>query len=69
MVSLADIQKQTEGLSREDQEGLLTHLLHSLSNSTEGISDEEVTKRDEEMESGTVAPISHNQFIRQVRQS
>ena len=66
MVQLADIQKQTKELSEEDRKGLVAYLLHGLSGSPSGPNDEEVGRREVEMDSGSVTPISHAEFLSQV---
>ena len=66
MVQLADIQKQTNELSEEDRKGLVAYLLHGLSGSPSGPNDEEVGRREVEMDSGSVTPISHAEFLSQV---
>ena len=66
MVRLADIQKQTKELSEEDRKGLVAYLLHGLSGSPSGPNDEEVGRREVEMDSGSVTPISHAEFLSQV---
>ena len=66
MVQLFDVQKQADALSQEDREGLLAHLLHGLHGLPEGPDDEELARRDEEMDSGAVQPLSHQDFLRQV---
>jgi hypothetical protein len=55
--------RQIDEMSSEDKQGLLAHLIHSLHNVPMGASDEEILKRDEEMESGHVQPISHKTFL------
>jgi len=67
MVKLADVQKEADQLSPEDREGLLAYLIHSLQGAPQGPEDREVTERDSEMESGAVTPLSHEEFIAQVR--
>jgi hypothetical protein len=66
MVQLADIQKQAKELSEEDRKGLVAYLLHGMSDLPSGPDDEEVEKREAEMDSGAVAPISHAEFMAQV---
>ena len=66
MVQLADIQKQTKELSEEDRKGLVAYLLHGLSGLPSGPDDEEVGRREVEMDSGLVTPISHAEFLSQV---
>jgi hypothetical protein len=66
MVQLADIQKQAKELSEEDRKGLVAYLLHGMSDLPSGPDDEEVEKREAEMDSGTVVPIGHAEFLAQV---
>jgi hypothetical protein len=63
MVQLADIQKQAKELSEEDREGLVAYLLHGMSGLPSGADDEEVARREAEMDSGFVTPISHAEFL------
>lgn len=69
MVRLADIQKQADELSREDRAGLLAHLLHTLDGSPQGPDNQEVLRRDADLESSSVKAISHDEFIRRARSS
>lgn len=66
MVQLADIQKQANELSEEDREGLVAYLLHGMSGLPSGADDEEVGRREAEMDSGAIPPISHAEFLAQV---
>lgn len=66
MVQLAEVQAQARKLSREDREGLMMHLLHELEGLPEGPDDDEVARRDAEMDSGAVVAISHEEFLAQV---
>ncbi|KAB2642056.1 MAG: hypothetical protein DVB26_03900 [Verrucomicrobia bacterium] len=66
MIQLADIQKQTKDLSEEYRKGLVAYLLHGLSGLPSGPDDEEVGRREVEMDSGSVTPISHAEFLSQV---
>ncbi len=66
MVQLADIQKQAKELSEEDRKGLVAFLLDGFVGVPLGPDDEEVERRDAEMDSGEVAPISHVEFLAQV---
>ncbi|BET69376.1 hypothetical protein ASA1KI_42940 [Opitutales bacterium ASA1] len=67
MLKLADVQREADKLSTEDKEGLLAHLLHSLQGAPQSPDDGEVVARDAEMESGAVSPLTHEEFIAQVR--
>ena len=63
MSNLIEIQKAADKLSAEERAGLATHLLASLPGGPVGADDEEADRRDEEMDSGAVKPISHSQFV------
>jgi transcriptional regulator of met regulon len=69
MVQLADIQRQVKELSEEDRKGLVAYLLHGFTGGPLGPDDEEVEKREAEMDSGAVAPICHAEFLAQVGRS
>jgi hypothetical protein len=69
MVHLVDIQRQAKELSEEDREGLVAFLLHGFSGAPSGPDDEEVARRDADMDSGAVIPISHEEFLAQVGRS
>ena len=66
MARLLDVQKQTAELSHEEKEGLLAYLIHELPDPVLGADDAEVLRREEEMDSGAVEPISHEEFLNQV---
>gem|GEM_PF-609185 len=66
MVQLADVQRQAKELSEEDRKGLVAFLLHGFTDVPLGPDDEEVERRDAEMDSGEVAQISHAEFLAQV---
>jgi len=64
MTGLLALQKQTDELSQEDREGLLVYLIHGLPGAATGPNDEEVFRREVEMDSGAVSPMSHGEFLR-----
>jgi hypothetical protein len=66
MVKLLDVQKQAAELSFEEKEGLLAYLIHELADPVMRPDDTEVLRREEEMDSGEVNPISHEEFLKQV---
>lgn len=67
MLTLPELLKEAALLADEEKAGLAAHLLASLPVSeSEQQGDEEVAKREEEMDSGEVTPISHAEFLRQV---
>lgn len=67
MVRLAEIQRQADELSREDKAGLLAYLLHTLEGAPQGPDDDEVLRRDVDLESGSVEAISHEEFVLRMR--
>ena len=70
MVRLMDVQMQAAELSMEEKESLLAFLIHELPSPPPGANDDEVLRREEEMDSGAVEVISHEEFLSQVgRQS
>jgi hypothetical protein len=49
--------------------GLVWRLLQTLPSSNLEVSDEEALQRDQDLESGAVAPLSHEEFVRRVEES
>jgi hypothetical protein len=66
MVQLSDLRNQAKELSEEDRKGLVAFLLHGFEDMPLGPDDEEVERRETEMDSGAVSPISHAEFLAQV---
>ena len=69
MSNLLDIQQQADRLSEEERAGLAAHLLSSISRTFLGADDDEIDRRDRDLDSGQVVAISHEEFIRQVRRA
>jgi hypothetical protein len=63
-MTLAEIEKVALSLKDEERACLAETLLGSLDDSFE-IPDAEADRRDQEMDSGEVAPISQEEFVRQ----
>lgn len=53
-------------LSFEEKEGLLAYLIQALPSPSIWTDDAEVLRREEDMDSGAVQPISHEEFLKQV---
>ena len=64
---MAEIEEAALGLSEPDRAALVAALLDTLAPQTE-IGDEEALRRDQELETGRVEAISHEEFTRQVEQ-
>ena len=69
MSVLSQVQKQADQLSTEDREGLLAYLIHSIPATAIGADDEEISRREYDMDSGSVELLSHEEFVRQVQGS
>jgi len=66
MSDLLEIQQQADLLSEEERAELAAHLLSSVTKTFLGASDDEVDRRDRDLDSVQVTAISHDEFIRQV---
>lgn len=64
-MELAEIQRQALALSEQDRASLAATILQTLPPALE-ISDEEVDRRDAELDSGEVSSISHEELVRRV---
>ena len=67
-MKLAEIEQEAMALPDHDRASLAAKLLETLPLPGTGVSDEEVEQRERELESGEVAAISHEEFIRRVQQ-
>ena len=66
MSNLLEVQQQADRLTEEERARLAAHLLSSVSRTFLGADDDEVDRRERELDSGQVSAISHEKFIRQV---
>jgi hypothetical protein len=66
-VTLSQIQQEVVALPERQRIDLLRTLLDTLPPAGTDVSDEEVAKREREMESGQVQPLSHEEFVRRVQ--
>lgn len=65
-MSIAEFEKEALALPVRQRARLAASLLGTLPPPEAEISDEEVLQRDEDLESGRVEEISHEEFVRQV---
>jgi hypothetical protein len=65
-MKLAEIEQEALALPERDRASLAAKLLGTLPPPGTDISDEEVERREREMESGEVEAISHEEFVRRV---
>ena len=68
-MKLAEIEQEALALSERDRASLAAKLLDTLPPPGTDVSDEEVERREQELESGQIAAISHEEFVRRVEQS
>ncbi|MBN1671377.1 MAG: hypothetical protein JXR37_10105 [Kiritimatiellae bacterium] len=64
MTKLQTIQRQAVVLPLEDRAALVAVLLDTFEGPAYDVSDEDVARRDEEMESGAEPGIGHEEFVR-----
>lgn len=63
MATLLEVQKAADGLSGEERAGLVAHLLAAFSAAPQGPDNEEIDRREIEMDSGLVKALSHEEFL------
>lgn len=68
-MKLAEIEQEALALPDRERASLAAKLLNTLPLPEADVSDEEVERREQELESGKVAPISHEEFVRRVQQA
>lgn len=66
-MKLAEIQQEALALPERERASLTAKLLDTLALPDADVSDAEVKRRERELESGQVAPVSHEEFARGVR--
>jgi hypothetical protein len=62
MRTLMELQKEITALGEEERSGLASFILSSLPDAPMGPDDEEVAKRENEMDTGKAIPISYAEF-------
>lgn len=67
-MKLADIEQEALALTDRERASLVAKLLETLPVPGTEISDEEVEHREQELKSGQVDDISHEEFIRRVQE-
>lgn len=66
-MKLAEIEQEALVLNETERAALVLALMESLKAPESEISDQEVAERDQELESGTVTPMLHDEFVKRVR--
>lgn len=67
-MKLQDIEREAFALNEQERARLVLSLMDTLGVPDTEVSDEEVDRRDREMESGTVEPMLHEEFVRRVQE-
>ena len=67
-MKFAEIEQEALALPERERAALAARLLDTLPPPGTEISDDEVEKREQELDSGQVAAISHEEFVRGVQQ-
>jgi hypothetical protein len=67
-MKLAEIEQEALALPDRDRASLVAKLLGTFPPPGTDVSDEEVEQREREMDSGQVAAISHQEFVRRVQE-
>ena len=63
MATLTEVQAEAEKLSLEDRHDLVAHLLRSFNDMPAGADDEEVQRREREMDDSPEVVVSHDAFV------
>ncbi|HYG36881.1 MAG TPA: addiction module antitoxin RelB [Clostridia bacterium] len=66
-MKLRDIEQEALRLSERERAELVLSLMRTLASPGSDITDEEVVRRDAELEAGDVEPMLHEEFVRRVR--
>ena len=67
-MKLQDIEHEALGLSESERAELVLSLMRTLAAPSAEVTDEEVLRRDGELEAGHVEPMLHEEFVRRVEQ-
>ena len=67
IMKLAEIEQEALALPDRERASLAAKLLDTLPPPGTDVSDDEVERREHELESGQVAAISHEEFVRRVQ--
>jgi hypothetical protein len=67
-MKLQDIEQKALELSERERAELVLSLMRTLAAPGAEITDDDVFRRDAEMEAGSVEPMAHEEFVRRVRE-
>ena len=66
-MKLQEIEQEALGLSESERAELVLSLMRTLAAPGVEVADEEVQRRDAELEAGRVEPMLHEEFVRRVQ--
>ena len=67
-MKLQDIKQEALGLSETERAELILSLMRTLATPGADITDEEVFRRDADLETGSVEPMLHDEFVRRIQE-
>lgn len=67
-MKLQEIEQEALGLSESERAELVLSLMRTLAAPGADVTDEEILRRDAELEAGVVGPMLHEEFVRRVRE-
>ncbi|MBE7504028.1 MAG: hypothetical protein HS113_27830 [Verrucomicrobiales bacterium] len=67
-MKLQDIERQAHELNAQDRATLVLSLIETFGVPDAGVPDHEVDQRDTALDSGSVEPILHEEFVRRVQE-
>ena len=67
-MTLKDIEQEALGLNDRERVELILSLMRTLGVPEVEVDDDEVFRRDAELENGSVEPVLHEEFVRRVRE-
>jgi len=66
-MKVEEIEQEALALPAKGRAYLAAKLLHTLPTLADGLSDAELTRREDELDTGATSPISHDEFVRRVQ--
>ena len=66
-MKLQEVEQEALALNEADRAALVLSLMDTLTPVVTEVNDDEVSRRDEEMENGSLSPMMHEEFVRRVQ--
>lgn len=68
-MNLPEIEQEALALGEQERAALVVRLISTLPASIAEVSDDEAIQRDEELENGTVKPLTQDEFVRRAEKA